>query len=176
LGKTRGKSDFNFLKAGPRQVLQPKSISPLEVDEQRDEIVVESDADDEGGVVEAGDQVERLALGRDGAIVRKLIDPKLPSEKEVEEHYVRGHFPYRNWCHICVRAKGKDMGHQKEGGKERKVPEYHFDYCFPGDELGFKWTILVGKERISKTWMATAVPSKWEICNGQVFGIHGGEW
>ena len=52
------------------------------------------------------------------------------------------------------------MGHQKEGGKERKVPEYHFDYCFPGDELGFKWTILVGKERISKTWMATAVPNK----------------
>ena len=43
---------------------------------------------------------------------------------------------------------------------ERKVPEYHFDYCFPGDELGFKCTILVGKERISKTWMATAVPNK----------------
>ena len=65
MGETRGKSDFNFLKAGPRQVLQPKSISPLEVDEQRDEIVVESDADDEGGVVEAGDQVERLALGKE---------------------------------------------------------------------------------------------------------------
>ena len=52
------------------------------------------------------------------------------------------------------------MGHQKEGGKDRKVPEYHFDYCFPGNELGFKWTILVGKERISKSWMATAVPNK----------------
>ncbi len=141
-------------------MLQPKSISPLEIDEQKNEIVVESDADDEGGVEEAGDQVERLALGKEGVVVRKLVDPKLPSEKEVEEHYVRGHFPYRNWCHICVKAKGKDMGHQKEGGKERKVPEYHFDYCFPGDELGFKWTILVGKERISKTWMATAVPNK----------------
>ena len=148
------------MKAGPRQLLQPKSISPLEIEKPEDEIVAESDADDEGGVVEAGDQVERLALGKEGAVVRKLVDPKLPSEKEVEEHYVRGHFPYRNWCHICVKAKGKDMGHQKEGGKERKVPEYHFDYCFPGDELGFKWTILVGKERISKTWMATAVPNK----------------
>ena len=78
--------------------------------------------------------MERLALEKDGAIIRKLVDPKLPSEKEVEEHYVRGHFPYRNWCHICVKAKGKDMGHQEEGEKERKVPEYHFDYCFPGDE------------------------------------------
>ena len=61
--------------------LQPKSISPLEIEKSEDEIVAESDADDEGGVVEAGDQVERLALGKDGAIVRKLIDPKLPSEK-----------------------------------------------------------------------------------------------
>ena len=113
--------------------------------------------------MEAGDQVERLALEKDGAIIRKLVDPKLPSEKEVEEHYVRGHFPYRNWCHICVRAKGEDMGHQKEGGKERNVPEYHFDYCFPGDELGFKWTILVGKKRISKTWMATAVLTREQV-------------
>ena len=156
MGEERGKSHFNFLKAGPRQLLQPKSIIPLEVAE----IDVESDADDEGGIVEAGDQVERLALGKEGAIVRKLVDPKLPSEKEVEEHYVRGHFPYRNWCHICVKAKGRDMSHQKEGGKERKIAEYHFDYCFPGDELGFKCTISVGKERISKTWMATAVPNK----------------
>ena len=144
MGTERGKSNFNFLKAGPRQVLQPKSISPLEVENVGDEIVVDSDADDEGEVVEGGDQVERLALEKEGAIVTKLIDPKLPTQEEVEDHYVRGHFPYRNWCHICVRAKGRDMSHQKEGGKERKIPEYHFDYCFPGDELGFKWTIFVG--------------------------------
>jgi hypothetical protein len=137
LGKERGEGDFNFLKAGPREVPQPKSISPVEVENLGDEIVVDSDADDEGEVCEAGDQVERLALGKEGAVVRKLLDPKLPSQEEVEEHYVRGHFPYRNWCNICVKAKGKEMSHQKEGGKERKVPEYHFDYCFPGDELDF---------------------------------------
>ena len=62
LGTERGKSDFNFLKAGPRQTVQPKSISPLEIESKfGDEIAVESDADDERGVVEAGDQVERLA-------------------------------------------------------------------------------------------------------------------
>ena len=94
-------------------MLQPKSISPLEIETKSEEIVVESDADDEGGVMEAGDQVERLALEKDGAIIRKLIDPKLPSEKEVEEHYVRGHFPYRNWCH----SKGKRYGASKGGGK-----------------------------------------------------------
>ena len=117
MGNERGKGDFNFLKAGPRQMPQPKSISLLEVKNLGDEIVVDSDADEEGEVEEAGDQVERLALEKEGAGVRRLVDPKLPSEKEVEEHYVRGHFPYRNWCHICVRAKGRDMSHQREGEK-----------------------------------------------------------
>ena len=52
------------------------------------------------------------------------------------------------------------MDHQKDEGKGRKLPEYPFDYCFPGDELGLKRTILVGKERMSKSWFATAVPQK----------------
>ena len=47
-----------------------------------------------------------------------------------------------------------------DDGKERVLPEYSWDYCFPGDELGVKWTVLVGKERGSKSWMATAVPTK----------------
>ena len=126
--------------------------------------MAESDADDEGGVVEAGDQVERLALGKEGAAVRKLVDPKLPSEKEVEEHYVRGHFPYRNWCHICVKAKGKDMGHQKEGGKERKIPEYHFDYCSPGDQVDD----FSGKGtnfKVADGYSSAQQGSKWEVCN-----------
>ena len=52
------------------------------------------------------------------------------------------------------------MDHQADDGKERKLPEYQMDYCFPGDELGFKWTVLVAKERMSKAWMATTVPMK----------------
>ena len=44
--------------------------------------------------------------------------------------------------------------------KDRKFPEYRWDYCFPGDEVGFKFTVLVGKEKGSKAWMATTVPMK----------------
>ena len=68
--------------------------------------------------------------------------------------------PYRNWCDVCVKARGREMEHAKDKGGERKLPEYHFDYCFPGDEMGYKWTVLVGKERMSKSWFATAVPQK----------------
>merc|ERR1712023_300011 len=75
-------------------------------------------------------------------------------------HKLRGHIPYRNWCPICIKAMGRDMAHKEDKGNERLLPEYSWDYCFPGDEMGFKWTVLVGKERQSKTRMATALPEK----------------
>ena len=92
--------------------------------------------------------------------MRKLADPLLPNKREVDEHKVRGHLPYRNWCEVCVRSRGREMDHQKDKGRERKIPEYHFDYCFPGDEFGFKWTVSGGKERMSKSWFASADPQK----------------
>ena len=71
-----------------------------------------------------------------------------------------GHLPHRNWCRVCVQSKGRDTGHKVDDGKERKLAEHSWDYCFPGDELGFKWTVLVGKERRGKSLMATSVPTK----------------
>ena len=61
---------------------------------------------------------------------------------------------------LCEKAQGRDMGHMKDDGKERLLPEYSWDYCFPGDELGFKWSVLVGKEKGSRSLMASAVPNK----------------
>ena len=52
------------------------------------------------------------------------------------------------------------MDHKRTQQEERVVPEYSFDYCFPGNELGFKWTVLVGKERDGKAIMAETVPHK----------------
>ena len=60
---------------------------------------------------------------------------------------------------MCVKAMGRDEAHRTED-KDREVPEYGFDYYFPGDELGFKWTVLVGKEREGGMYMASTVPQK----------------
>ena len=92
--------------------------------------------------------------------VRSLLDPKLPSETEVRQHYLT-HMPYRNWCPHCVRGRGKEMDHKKrKEDEEPSVPEYHLDYCFPGDEDGQKLTVLVVVERFSKMTKAIVVPSK----------------
>ena len=102
--------------------------------------------------------MERISKDEEDENVRKMLDPKLPSEEEVRDHY-RFHIPYRNWCPICVKAKGRDMDHNSSD-RERTIFEYCFDYCFPGDEFGYKLTILAGKERLTKNRMATAVPCK----------------
>ena len=47
-----------------------------------------------------------------------------------------------------------------EVGKDRGLSEYSFDYCFQGDELGCKLTVLAGRERVTGTYFATAVPMK----------------
>ena len=89
-----------------------------------------------------------------------MLDPMLPSQSEVQQHCLT-HMPYRNWCPHCVRGRGKEINHRCERGtEEQNLPEYHMDYCFPGDEGGQKLTILVVVERHSKTKKAVVVPSK----------------
>jgi hypothetical protein len=92
-------------------------------------------------------------------IVKNMADPRKPTDKEVETHNLT-HLPYRNWCAVCVRAKGKDLDHRRDARGPRGLPEFSFDYCFPGDEFGYKLTILIGRERTTGMTMATVVPEK----------------
>ena len=134
------------------------SVRPINVMAGESEEIKEESSDEEPEV--EGVPGDRLRLPKENEFVRKLRDPRLPTQEEVDEHYVRGHIPYRDWCPICVQAKGKGQYHHRDKGKVRMLPEYAWDYCFPGDELGFKWTVLVGTEKGSDTAMATAVPVK----------------
>ena len=56
----------------------------------------EVDGDLEG---EAG---ERIGLPKEDEYVRKIQDPRMPSKDQVNLHYIKGHIPYRSWCHyLC---------------------------------------------------------------------------
>ena len=77
-------------------------------------------------------------MPNDDELVKTLRDPKLPTQEDVDRHYLTGHIPYRNWCPVCVKAKGRDGDHRVDSGKERRLPEYSWDYCSSGDEMGFK--------------------------------------
>ena len=73
---------------------------------------------------EAVEDTERIGLDKEEEFVRKIPDPRLPSDADVEKHKLMGHIPYRNWCPICVQSRGREDKHVPLAGKPRSVPEY----------------------------------------------------
>ena len=76
----------------------------------------DSDDEDELGEPPEGLGVvcERVGLASEEDFVKVLKDPKLPSQRDVDMHYLMNHLPYRDWCPVCVKAKGKEMGHTRD--------------------------------------------------------------
>ena len=138
-------------QAGRNTHVVQSAVRPEEVESESE--------DDEDGVEIAGAEGERIRAERDAERVRNVTDPQKPTEREIESHN-RTHQPYWNSCPSCVRAKVKDMDHRRAVGDERILLEYSFDYCFPGNELGYKLTVLVGRERVTGMCMATVLPFK----------------
>ena len=95
------------------------------------------DGGDSGSEADAemeGEIGERLKLPKEEDVVNKLRDPKLPTQEEVDRHYLTGHMKFRDWCPVCVKSQGKEMDHMRDKGTTRMLPECSFDYCFLGDE------------------------------------------
>ena len=104
---------------------------------------MEQDADEEK--IKCGDCEDESGYGRSGEAfkveretddrgVKHIVDPRLPTKEEVTAHEMF-HSPYRNWCPICVKARGKEMDHRKSLEEPKGLSEYSFDYYFPGDEF-----------------------------------------
>ena len=110
--------------------------------------------------VDSGEEIEQPVDQEYGVRnPRQLLDPKLPSQKEVDEHCLT-HLPYRNWCQHCVQGKGKMTPHSKHPSRIDGLTEVHFDYCFMSTKGEPLATVLVAKERTTKMSMATVVPMK----------------
>ena len=134
------------------------AVRPKDDEEGEDE----SEDEEEGvreEVIRAGVEGERIHAGKNDGNLGETGDPRKPSMEEVERHN-RTHVTYRNWCPHCVMAKGRDLDHGKVVKDERGLNEYSFDYGFPGNEFGFKLTVLVDRERSTGMSMATVVPAK----------------
>eukprot|EP00973_Karenia_brevis_P029065 4009786-Karenia_brevis.AAC.2 len=86
-----------------------------------------------------------MGLEKDDEFIKTIRDPKLSTEEEVEAHFLRGHVEHRNRCGLCVRARGREgeRDSARDNGKERHLPEYVWDYCFPGEEMVYLWTVFV---------------------------------
>jgi len=105
------------------------------------------------------DEVEKEVAEHGRRQAAKMNDPKVPSQAEVEAHNLT-HLQFRSWCKHCVRGRGKELPHP-QARRETDMPEFHFDWAFPGEEVGGKTLkVLVGRMRNIRMTMSTASPTK----------------
>ena len=55
----------------------------------------------------------------DTRVPKSLFNPLFPSKADVDSHNLT-HNPYRNWCSVCIKARGKEDLHKRN--KDVEVP------------------------------------------------------
>ena len=73
-----------------------------------------------------------MSSNPEGQAPTLLRSPIRPSAEDVEKHDAT-HVPYRNWCPICVAARGKEDPHRRQvGARQRRrkagLPKFSLDY------------------------------------------------
>ncbi len=67
--------------------------------------------------------------------------PRDPLPEELDRHW-RSHLPYRAWCTVCVKARGREDQHRaQKNADEDGVTDVAMDYCSVGEKR-----LMVGKE------------------------------
>ena len=73
--------------------------SEAETRDETDGGEVDDDSDEQlEEVTRLGCDVEKDRPEEDLRSVRRMVDPRLPSVKDMKDHELQGHLPYRNWC------------------------------------------------------------------------------
>ena len=74
-----------------------------------------------------------------------------------------------------MKAKGKNLDHRKAVDGERGLNEYSFDCCFPGDEFGYRLTVLLAASA-RRGDRDTVEGRFWEVHDGQGDEVLRGLW
>ena len=119
---------------------------------------------------DAQEEEEIGAEAAEDAPVKIARDPGDPTPGERERHNAT-HIPYRSWCPVCVKGKGKEESHRRQKcGDESCKPHLCFDYKTFGQEGDYddKATVLVCKDEITKMKFAhicerKGATEKWVI-------------
>ena len=107
----------------------------------------EDDSTDEEPAAEAGHDHQRQEIAEEvlfeneEAPMRISKNPKDPSPDERERHWKCGHLPYRAWCPVCIKARGREDPHKTQERDKDGMAEVAMDYCSVGDRK-----LLVGRE------------------------------
>ena len=105
-------------------------------------------------------------------VPKSLSSPIKPSAEAIAAHNI-AHFPYRNWCAICVEAKGKEFPHTRGANRpdaddKGAIPTVSLDYNEPDAEGELKVRTIVGKDEstgniLHHKVMCKGIGDEWAI-------------
>ena len=104
-------------------------------------------------------------VATDGRVPKRLNAPIRPSAKDIACHNIT-HLPYRSWCSVCVRAKGREDAHRrsKKSGKDENkdgLPIISLDYQHLDESEDLKKIkVIIGKDETSGSIMAHVIKVK----------------
>ena len=113
---------------------------------------VDGEANDEGKDAKVNASTVNEEKSKEAHDVKFKCSPCKPNSTEVAKHD-KTHLPYRSWCPVCVRAKGKEDAHPREKkGKDEATgfPVISMDY----ELLEEKLTLLTVNDETSGNTLA----------------------
>ena len=137
-------------------------------DEEEPDFVEETkDGDQKKDAADENDNIEGEFTYRgdvpEEAPIRRPANPADPTPEERERHNCT-HLPYRPWCPICVKARGREDSHYKrtKEQKEKGIPKVCIDYAVTGENLDMsdERKMLCGRERWTQHTFAHLVSCK----------------
>ena len=97
-------------------------------------------------------------------IPKLVTSPIRPSAEAIEQHFAAGHVGYRNWCPVCVMARGREDAHprQREEDEDDKsgLPIISMDYNELNEESDKPQKVLVGVDNSTGNVFAHNVIAK----------------
>ena len=85
--------------------------------------------------------------------------PYMPTPQEVQEHNLT-HLPYRNWCPICVRGKGRTTNHPPQRSKQ---PVVQVDLAYIKAHNEKPTPVLTAVNVQTGLCMAAMIPDKQQL-------------
>ena len=87
--------------------------------------------------------------------------PQSPSPAEIEQRNLT-HMPYKNWCELCVRFKGRQYQHRDQDhmGTTETVVSLDYGFCKSEEQDTELLTVLVIHDRRTKSFHAVPAKSK----------------
>ncbi len=95
-------------------------------------------------------------------IPTRLSSPIKPSAEDVDRHNLT-HLPYRNWCPVCVKAKGREDDHRRGAHHEEDasgLPIVSLDYQTLNEDKDQSMKVIIGKDESTGNVLAHNVTCK----------------